>query len=360
MTGDVSRGIAGAVRHVRGLDTIRFVCALWVAIGHLGNPPLPEVIDKATTGGLLLRGIYNNLISAPAAVIVFFVISGICIHLPQATSNRIPCLRAFFVRRYARIVLPMFAAMLLAQHVFGVRLALLENSILWSLFAELVYYTIYPLLLFIRRAGISWQVLAATAFVIALGVASTNPTAGDYPSFGIGANWILGLPCWLIGCVVAEKIQTTPPLEPGQPFIWTTRALTWLSSSVCSMLRFHTPIGYPWTLNVFAIGAGFWILSETRFFAKTRPPALLEWGGTWSYSLYLAHPLAIASLKQFPMFETISLPLWIAAIVYVLSFSFLFACLFEFPSHKLARALARRVQKSAKPDYGAALLRSGE
>lgn len=66
---------------IHGLDAIRFVCAFWVYMGHYGAPPLPASIDKSTTWGLLATGIYNNLTPGPAAVIVFFVISGFCINI---------------------------------------------------------------------------------------------------------------------------------------------------------------------------------------------------------------------------------------------------------------------------------------
>ena len=59
---------------LKGLDSIRFLCALWVAFGHFGVPRLTLFVDKSTTVGLVLNGIYNNLWSGPSAVIIFFII----------------------------------------------------------------------------------------------------------------------------------------------------------------------------------------------------------------------------------------------------------------------------------------------
>jgi len=49
---------------------------------------------------------YGNLWNAPAAVIVFFVISGLCIHLPFARSLESPHLGAFYSRRLLRLLIP--------------------------------------------------------------------------------------------------------------------------------------------------------------------------------------------------------------------------------------------------------------
>jgi peptidoglycan/LPS O-acetylase OafA/YrhL len=108
--------------HIHGLDTIRFFCALWVVMGHFGAPPLPAFIDKSTLPGLLTIGIYNNLTSGPAAVIVFFVISGLCIHFPHAVTLSIPNGGTYLVRRYLRIVPPMLVAIAIAQWIARVNL----------------------------------------------------------------------------------------------------------------------------------------------------------------------------------------------------------------------------------------------
>lgn len=331
-------------RRLAGLDTIRFFCAAWVVMGHVGLPPLPIGPGGATTTlGWLVRGVYNNVVSGPAAVIVFFIISGICIHLPHASCNRVPSLWAHFARRYIRIVPPMLVALLVARHLLGLNLTLFENSILWSLFAELVYYTIYPIVLAVRRAGTPWDALVAIALAAAFSVAATNPSAGNYPSFGLSGNWLLGLPCWLIGCAVAERIAASTDGRRERPRVpvWTLRALILLLAMGCSVLRFHSPLGYPWTLNLFALAGGFWLLAEVRHFAVVRPLAITEWAGSWSYSLYLVHLLALSSLTLLPLPQMPSLPLWAAKMGYVLAFALLFAWLVEFPSHKLARVAAR-------------------
>ena len=65
----------------------------------------------------------------------------------------------------------------------------------------------------------------AVSFVIALLLAATNPRAKDYPSWGLGLNWVLGLPCWLLGCELAER--SAPGLPAGPTSIWRWRIAVW-------------------------------------------------------------------------------------------------------------------------------------
>src|SRR5712692_5028489 len=201
LNGECTPGRIGTER-VRGLDSIRFICAVWVMIGHAGPLPYVMDMDRSNTFGFLVRGVLHNFISGPAAVIVFFVISGFCIHFPYRHTKAVELL-PYFARRHIRILVPVATAILLGNWV-GVRLPILQDSILWSLVCEEVYYSLYPLILK-ARARWGWASLIAVTFASAYAVVLTNPTAGNYPSYGAGLNWILGLPCWLLGCQLAER-----------------------------------------------------------------------------------------------------------------------------------------------------------
>src|ERR1700750_1834830 len=100
------------MKRIKGLDTLRFILALWVVIGHFGLVPLP--VSKETIYGELGVGLYNNMISGPAAVIVFFVISGFCIYYPYRNSDSI-LLGPYYTRRYIRILTPMIFALAAAR-----------------------------------------------------------------------------------------------------------------------------------------------------------------------------------------------------------------------------------------------------
>src|SRR5205823_11292822 len=176
--------------------------------------------------------------NASAAVIVFFVISGFCINYPYAKGRSLDP-KSYFTRRYIRIITPMMVAILLARPL-NIKLTLLSDSILWSLLAEEIYYVIYPLLLISSRS-IGWTKILAISFVLSLGVVLTNPSAGDYPSYGPYLNWLLGMPCWLLGCLLAQHVNSNPASSITTARIWGWRMAAWGLSSFCSVLRFHSP-----------------------------------------------------------------------------------------------------------------------
>jgi peptidoglycan/LPS O-acetylase OafA/YrhL len=321
--------------HVGGLDGIRFVCASWVVFGHFGFAPFTQGIDRSHPLGLAVSVLFNNLFSGPAAVIVFFVISGFCIHYPFRDGHPIP-LRAYYTRRYLRVLIPMAAAILLAAPL---RIDLM-HSVLWSLICEEIYYLLYPLVLVPLRRRMRWWPIIAVSYVLAFAVVLSNPRLGNYGEHGPALNWILGLPCWLLGCQLAESLPFRTPSRLG---IWTWRAGILGLATVCSVLRFHSPLTYPWTLNWFALAAFFWLGRETAYFAAHGGSAWLEKNGKWSYSLYLTHYQARV------FYGLVGLPFlghlldWILRTGFIYGCSYAFYRLVEKPSHEFARTIGRRL-----------------
>ncbi len=319
---------------VPGLDGLRFWCALWVVFGHLGFLPLVDGADTTHLAGRISRLIYNNLTPGPAAVIVFFVISGFCIHFPYRKAETVP-LVPFFVRRYLRILIPVVVAIGLSRRI-GVELKLFDKSVLWSLVCEEVYYAAYPLLLRLRlRFG--WSRLIAVSYGASVLIGLHTMRGGDYPSFGtfgVPMNVALGLPCWLLGCKLAESYEPSDSLSKFGIKWW--RAVALISAMLASMARFHSPITYPLTLNVFAFYAYFWLREEIRN-SRGLQPGFFARAGAFSYSIYLIHPLAPAGL------DALALPSlgkgvdWIVLISFILAASFAFYLAVERPSHLFAR-----------------------
>jgi peptidoglycan/LPS O-acetylase OafA/YrhL len=314
----------------------------------------------------ILRGIYGNIWSGAAAVIIFFVISGICVHFPVASvvcnQNRrlkeLLNLREFYLRRYLRILIPAGIAISI-DYFTGEKLTLFQDSILWSLLAELVYYTIYPLLLLLRIRLRSWGPIITTAYISALLLAATNPIAGNYPSFGPASNWILGLPCWLLGCALAEKSGSNEVVQRGGVTalsVWTWRSSIFIAACFCSVLRYHSPIGYPWTLNFFAILCAFWLRREISYRNVKMPPQLLERAGAWSYSLYLMHlPAAHAFSKlavRMGMRSADPVLLYFACCFWALGICYAFYLIIEKPAHEFARYIAKAISTTGEIPRG--------
>ena len=333
---------AQIVRRVTGLDTIRFIAVIWVVFSHCGNPPLTEWIGESNVIGHLLQGVYGNLFPGVPAVIVFFVISGFCIHYPHRSLGSF-ALMPYLVRRYIRIGVPLFGAILLAKP-FNVNLALFQNSVLWSLLAELIYYTVYPILWRVRR-HLSWQWMILVSLLIAYGVVIVyGPFAKDYSPFGPALSWIVALPCWLVGCLLAESIGSdAQKKEPTIIVLWRSRLLILGLASLCSVLRFHTPVGYPWTLNMFALAAFFWLRVEIAWFYCREPSRLFEWAGTWSYSIYLIHMIGNAAYSSVEIVDLGALLDWLFKMISILALSYAFYRILERPSHFMARSAGRRL-----------------
>jgi peptidoglycan/LPS O-acetylase OafA/YrhL len=345
---------------ISGLDTFRFIAALWVVFCHCGSFPLADGLDRASAVGLRIQGFYNNLFPGVPAVTVFFVISGFCIHYPYRGANTFE-LWPYLTRRYIRIGIPLIAAVLLAGP-FHVNLSFFQDSILWSLVAELIYYTLYPFLR-VLKARFGWNKILAGSFLAAFAViAGLYPSAKDYAPSGSALSWLICLPCWLLGCRLAEEDFRLAKAAVSGVSVWLGRLLVWFAAWGCSALRYHSPVGYPWTLNVFAILVFFWLRAEIMAFRHNPPPRALEWAGKWSYSIYLMHMIAFAVLANFRPPDLGPKLNWIRMFVFVMGFSYLFYLLIEKPGHFIAKRAAlfvkqREAGKTAPPFQNAPLPR---
>jgi peptidoglycan/LPS O-acetylase OafA/YrhL len=316
---------------VRGLDTIRFFLALWVTIAHFW---VPLGIDKSSLIGKVITAIYTNLVNGSAAVIVFFVISGFCIHYPYRHTKKLN-LVPYFSRRHLRIWIPIAVAVACGMPL-GVKFSLLERSILWSLLAEEIYYLIYPTLLHLKRK-IGWQKILFVSYIGAALIFATNPAQIDYPSYGPYLTWLLGLPCWLLGCILAERSDNLRAAASRiEVNIWQWRFLAWLLSYVCILMNFHSPIKHGITLTLFAIFSFLWLQKEIIHYQVHPPQPLFENAGKGAYSIYLFHLIAP------PLYQALNLPVftpvvqWFVQLFFALILCYIFYLVVERPSHMLA------------------------
>jgi len=341
------------VKRILPISSLRFILALWVFFGHFRYPIL--VGPQSNTILWATRALWNNFFNGPAAVIVFFVISGFCIHFPNRLGFEMPSWTAYYLRRYIRILVPMGVAILLALPL-KLRLGIFSDSILWSLLCEEIYYFIYPGLLRLRdRLG--WRTLLVLAFFVSLLTILTNPGAREYPSYGPWLNWALGLPCWLLGVHMAERLELFQVQQVSIGQIWAWRTSAWAASVVASILSFHTAIGLPWTLNLFAVFAVFWLRREIAYYhSVTRIPFLEKLGDT-SYSLYLTHTHGAALIRRLAEFRSLpATAFWLLTAGLTALFTVFFYWCVERPSHQFARRFSQRFkrqQRDAKASAGA-------
>lgn len=340
---------------IAGLDTIRLWCALFVVFFHDTSPPLFHGLSRQTGLGRIVLGLYDAAFNGQAAVITFFVISGFCIHLPYA-SGRPFAAGPFLLGRAARILIPTGAYLLLLQlwHHLEPHFTLL----LWSIWCEIAYYFLYPLL---RRAFARTSlrmVLGGAYLAAAIATACCAFGPGWHSLFDAGL-WtaVAGLPCWLLGCLLAERLPRLLA-QPGvsRTRLWLYRGSAWALAYASYLGMFHLHLSFLVSLQAFAIFAYFWLALEIRYYREHPASRTLEWLGGLTFSIYLIHQPAKALLASWTLHS--AWLWWALEIGFILAAAALFYTLVEAPSHRLARSFSRRRKTAstlaAAPEIGSA------
>ena len=329
------------------LDALRFVLALWVAVGHYGPFPLFAGVDTATSFGRFVTHAWQSVVFGTPAVIVFFVISGFCIHLPFRGDKKLAVGR-YYLRRYTRILIPVAGA-LCVYRLSGAKLrfwgehSILWESPLWSLACEEIYYAAYPLLRLIRNR-VGWKVVFSVVFVAGTLTAATHVHSMTWHDFGPFGTALILLPVWLLGSLLAEQSDTLPALDSSKR-IWLWRFLIWLGCWVAEMLHFKGGVPYTQTMIWFGVLAYFWVKNELAYGKHHSPNSYLVAAGAWSYSLYLVHVQGMELYWRLPIPNLGYIFSWFGAMAGSLGVAYVFYVLVERPSHRLARKV--RVTKTA-------------
>jgi len=249
-----------------------------------------------------------------------------------------------------RIGLPLLVALAIREfchiHVTMLDFTL---SVLWSLLAELIYYTFYPAF-FLLKSRFGWKIQIALSFIAASVVVFSHPLQqadGAYMLFGGCATWVLGLPCWLLGCLLAETYGVNPLGCITQVKIWTWRLAIGICTCIVMYLQHqhsHHPIhfGYSVTLDFFAIPVFYWLQREIAYYQFASPWQWLERAGAGSYSLYLIHPIVLAIYPQFLRGPGN----WLLATAMCVAVATGYYFIVEKPSHLLARRFRRTVPRA--------------
>lgn len=345
-----ARATVAGERRYEILDALRFVLAFWVAMAHFGVFPLFAGMDTARPLGRFVVHAWSSLVFGIPAVIVFFVISGFCIHWPFRHGERFSIGR-YYARRYTRILVPVGAALWIYAgsgieiHWLGEH-SILWDSVLWSLACEEIYYAAYPLIILAKKR-FRWRRVIPASFVMSVACSAPLWREADFRSFGPIVTALILFPVWLLGCVLAEQAESLPRVTSGRTILgW--RLAAWGGSWICGILEFKGHIYWPQTLVWFGLLAYFWMKRELAHNVYRRPWRYLALGGAWSYSLYLIH------IPAMRFYDQIGLPSfgytmnWVLSFGFMLCFSFLFYRAIERPSHRMARGI--RVYAAPKPE----------
>jgi peptidoglycan/LPS O-acetylase OafA/YrhL len=328
--------------HIGGLDTIRVLAALCVAFGHGAGFPLFAYLPERTGPWRILAGIYGGAFNGVAAVLVFFVVSGFCIHYRFAAGAPFRTM-PFLCRRAVRIAIPMIAAIAISR-LYGKLAIEALDAVIWTLYCELIYYALYPALrLGFQKIGVTGCLLLS--ILISAGMIVGGWQFAYYWQFTIFLTWLVCLPAWLLGCLLAEVIAAGKTAKVGNE-IWLWRLAGWAYATFAEIYLFHGPvkIGYPALFFPFIIYLYFWLEREIARFRQVPPPMILEWAGTWSYSIYLVHGMVLVALAPLSGMLEPSLA-WIAKLAAILLVSYAFYIAVERPAQQFAREIGRRIDR---------------
>lgn len=324
-------------------------------MSHVGLITLPTEVARDSWLGIAQRIYAAAFSNGPAAVIVFFVISGLCIHYPNVGGRDFQ-VGAFYGQRFLRILPPMLVAILVGglMGADGFRVSRETwqlPSFLWSLVAELIYYAIYPVLRGLANRW-GWQRLLLVAYLGASSVMVLHPTTKGMPDYGYHLTWLVGLPCWLLGCVLGEHVAR--PLPAGtsagsvrglRVAMFALNVISW--QTLFSARPYLPPNAFIVALQVVGVGAYFWLKAEIRHFRAATPSRLLESAGAWSYSLYLFHELGFSAWARWvpaPLHSAGEVLWAMCRPLAVLGFCYAFFLAVEAPTHRLAQTVGKRLR----------------
>ncbi|WP_426671940.1 acyltransferase family protein [Mucilaginibacter sp. McL0603] len=324
-----------------GLDSLRIILAITVLLSHFDNVYADMLKQSPHLLFHALGFFLANAFDGTAAVIAFFIISGFVIHYPN--KNGIISLKDFWMKRFVRIIIPLSIIW-----VAGIRYNHPENAVIWSLICELIYYAIYP---FIYKVNLSWTNKVIIAYlistvVIILGAhddfyAFFKQTdlnyQGYYWQLGYSLTWLVGLPCWLLGVLLAEHIDSLNSASFRS--VMTYRCLVFALGCFCCIAKFHMHLSYIISMNLISFVLYKWLQTEIVYF-KTRPANnILEKMGKFSYSLYICHPLIYLLLKSYLPNNALTYPLFIILAIVI---SYCFYLLIEKPAHQFAQRAIKK------------------
>lgn len=325
-----------------GIDALRGIAALSVvvyhAVGQVGNG-LPNNVLKWPVLAIQTLSSFGYV-----GVLLFFVISGFCIHLQwaEAQASAKPfkiSFGAFWRRRFRRLypayIIALFLYLAFTASAVGIKftgafiydvvmhLLMLHNldpktsysvnGVFWTLAIEEQLYLAYFLLLFLRKrwgwgvtlivcaaARVGWFFFSHAVWVI-WGVGVPVPEAA-------ASHWLT----WALGALSVEAAFGLITLPRWCTNLWLGAGFLLLAAGISQVFPITNKDGFVhrfcWLVLHPAWGFGFFIVVNRVFAAEkewrrklSMPPVVkwLAWIGISSYSLYLTHSLVIMQSWRF-------------------------------------------------------------
>ena len=349
-------------KRLLSIDALRGVAALAVVLFHaremswIGIGAMWHANKLAPNLNAYLGYLSFPVVFGWAAVPLFFVLSGYCIHRPhvaklvQDANYRID-LKTYFIRRLWRIYPVLFAAIVFTaildaytRHYFPADNKLGDNGIgsflinlfslqgiagptygtnvpLWTLSMEIHFYLVYPLLFLATKRFGPHLTVATVAAISVLSLAILRLTHSDLVIF---------LPFWLtwtVGFLVAEREAMRVQLN-ARAWRWIAAlclilacAFTLKHSLDLAQLLYAPAFGVLLAWSIRARGEEFWS-KRGKFLARV---------GIVSFSLYAFHYPFIIFLRSFWLGGAQSASIAVPLVIFIacLALSFLMFWLVE-------------------------------
>jgi peptidoglycan/LPS O-acetylase OafA/YrhL len=253
------------------------------------------------------------------AILLFFLISGFCIHYPHTTGNARPIWKTYFIRRFWRIYPAYFSALVFTASISFLCLTIwgdktwdidrifrvatltqnyppgngqfLSNPSLWTIPLEIEFYLLYPLafLFFSSLRNSLW-------WLVSFGISGLTILLSYQGHQWLTFTALFLWPCWLLGAWVAQLYRDQRLNRIKLGYLLT---LTGLSLGVSLMSRYQNWESWTQYIAWMTFYSFFFIfcLAHTQFINRiigNRLTNAISWIGKISFSLYLIH---------FPLFK---------------------------------------------------------
>ncbi|MFP3569138.1 acyltransferase family protein [Paraburkholderia sp. SIMBA_030] len=277
----------------------------------------------------------------------------------------------YYASRFIRIGLPLVILLCLVQPLTTGQNYL--ESVLWSLYCEMVYYAIYPVLR--PRFRYIGEMIAGSALAAGVMVAVVrlfgHPVCHScvYETYRIPGTALLYAAGWIFGCLIAETQRNaeqfhirgaysplTMMIKRGldrtthyladrlvalRVAVVAAGAAVMILLSESNLKPATVPLITPdITLPLFQFLAAVWIAAETATPSKAGVWSRLAAFGAWSYSLYLCHKMALALLEM-TSFDDTSRFAWFVQVALAFAISYAFYRIIERPSHLISQRLRK-------------------
>lgn len=376
-TADVAPAQPASITKLPGLDVLRGLAALGIGWFHarvdlwVGFKAIQADHSSFSLADRLLSYLSLPASQLGGTVMLFFVLSGFCIHLPIASRQRAPHWPSYAVRRFLRLypaylatlLLCLLAALLFFQaadqpeelSAYATSAVLLQNWLqggrqvamnpsLWTIPVEVEAYILYPLLYWLWRQKGAMATIVYTFVCTLIGFLLFANGFGQASAsfFKYALLWNAG--AWLAEAYVNQQLPRWTRLYALG--LGSLPVLTMLAGLAgIDMFYLH----YGWGL--WAVLLLLWVLGPgARFFAEGYWwVQILILTGTVSYSYYLLH---------FPVFKLAG-ALWLdlystkpesflwptLATIAMIPIAWCFYVVVERPTHHLARRLGASLAK---------------